>query len=136
MSIGFYDDARYRTRQTITFPDSGALNGTAASAADVSRQRVMFPVRVIDANGYYIAGGTDAGVLKLTLNKSLAGTGALEAFGTLVIGTQATLSTKNITVTETDLAADDEIVIQRAAGTSDKVANVRINVGVRERFVG
>jgi len=35
MGVGFYDDARYRTRNVLTLPASGSLAGTAAAAADV-----------------------------------------------------------------------------------------------------
>ncbi len=135
MGVGFYDDARYRTKNVLTLEPTGSLAGTAASAADVVRKKVMFPVRIIDAVGYYIAGGTDAGKEKLTINSSLAGTGALSAIGTMTIGTQATRTSKAVAVTETDLVAEDEIVIQRVAGTSAIVANVQVDIGYREVFV-
>ncbi len=129
-----YSDARYRTLQTRGFPTTGALNGTAAAAATLSQRQMLHPVRIISANAYYTAGGTDAGVLKVTINKSLAGTGAATVIGTLTIGTQATASFKSITITETNLTTGDVLLLQRLAGTSIIVADVLLEVGYREEF--
>ena len=136
MGIGFYDDARYRTRNVLTLPASGSLAGTAAAAADVVRKKVMFPIRIIDAVGYCSVGGTEtgAGVQTLTVNSSLAGTGDLVPLGTMTIGTQADLSSQAIAITECSLAAEDEIVIQRAIGTSTAVTDVQLDIGYREVF--
>lgn len=133
-SKGNYSDARYMAKQVLSFTTTGSLAGTESAAADLFRKQVMYPTRVLDAVGYYTAGGTDAGVLKVTINTSLAGTGALVAIGTMVIGTQATASSKAITVTETALTDGDQIVLSRAAGTSAIVADVLIDIAVREQF--
>lgn len=140
MSVGNYDSGRYATRQIIPNAAFGILKtaslaGTASSAATLGYPLVILhPIRVLSANAFYVAGGTDAGVEKVTINKSLAGTGAAEVIGTLTIGTQATNTSKTITITETALTTGDQLYLQRLAGTSAIVADVMITIGVREQF--
>lgn len=134
-SQGNYDDARYRAKQVLNFPATGSLVGSQAGVVVLFRKKVMYPTRILDGVGAYIAGGTDAAELQVTINTSLAGTGALVPIGTMVIGTQATQDNKDITVVETAIAAGDEIVLARAIGSSGIVADVQIDVAVREQFV-
>jgi len=132
--IGGYDDPKYRINSTLSFPATGSLAGTAAAAADLTRKKRATPTRIVDAVGVYIAGGTDADILAVTINTSLAGTGDLVPIGTMIIGTQATLDTVDIAVTETTLLVGDDIVLSRAIGTSAIIANVQIDLTVREGF--
>lgn len=134
MSIGNYDDAMYRTKSVISFPATGSLAGTAAAAAYLYKKKCPHAMTVADAAGYYVAGGTDAGVEKVVIGKSVAGTGTVTGIGTMTIGTQATAAVSDITITETDFDAGDVITLQRAAGTSAIVANVIVDLVVREKF--
>lgn len=139
MGQGYYDDARFRTLQMLSTADFGILKtaslvGTAAAAATLGYPvNILHPVRVISAKGYFVVGGTNA-VISLTLGKSLAGTGAVTAFGTLAIGTSAAATSKAFSLTETSFAAGDQLMLQRAAGTSTDVTDVKVDIAFRETF--
>lgn len=131
---GAYDDGRYGTKQVLSLRETGALNGTDASATEVAacRMTVMQPVTVKDFNAFCIAGGTNA-TRSITLGKSAAGTGAISAIGTISVGTSATGAVLDGSVTETNLSAGDDLVIT-TIGTSTTVENLSPNVMVVEHF--
>lgn len=129
-----YSDASYATKQELPLNASGALNGTAAAAATVSVHTFMRPVSVSDWNGRVIAGGTDAGVISLIVGKSVDGTGAVSAIGTMSLSTHAIDTVVDGSLTTTTFDSGDDIVIQRSAGTSTSVLNVEPVVHYTEQF--
>lgn len=133
MGIG-YANNRFHTNQTISFPTTGALNGTNAAAVEKDRHTFMHNATVTDWNIFYTAGGTQ-GTLSLLLAKSAAGTGAATAIGTIALGTQATGTIKDGSATETNFAAGDDLVILVAAGTATTVPDVLPRVNFKEHFV-
>lgn len=128
-----YSDDAFGVKQNLRLRASGVLNGTAASATELDRVKFMFPVIVKDWNIYYAAGGTNS-TRSVTIGKSVAGTGAVTAIGTIVIGTQATATTKDGSVTETTFDSGDALVFESAAGTSTTVENVVPNIFIVEAF--
>ena len=132
--IGGYDDAKFRVNTTLSLPSTGSLAGTDAAVTNLTKKKMSTASRIVDAVAVYTAGGTDASEEVLTINTSLAGTGALVPIGTMTIGTQATLDTVDIAVTETCLLVGDDIVLAKLAGTSAIVADVQIDLTVREAF--
>jgi hypothetical protein len=90
--------------------------GTAAADTVLLRLRTPRTITIDDATIVSPTGGTAAGPT-LLIGKSLAGTGAVENFGTHTFGTDADNTQADIAVTATDLAAGDDIVISVAAGT-------------------
>ena len=139
MAQGYYDDARYRTKQILPnaifgVAKTGSLVGTQAAAVQIGYPyKAMHPIRVISANAYFVVGGTND-VLKLALYKSLAGTGTATAFGTVAVGTTAEETFKDFSLTETSLTTGDTLILQRMLGTSTDVTDVMVSVGVREVF--
>jgi hypothetical protein len=134
-----YSDNSYATKQTIAVPDTGALNGTNASANTiVSRMTFMQPSTVTDFNVFMVAGGTMAGAA--IVGRSLAGTGATVALGTFV-GTGAISTVHDGAVvggTTCNFSKGDDIVIERAGGalgTTTTVENLRFYIQYRENFV-
>ena len=129
-----YSDESYSAKQIVAMPSTGALNGTAAAVADLSRMSFMQPVNVSDINVTFVAGGTNA-TTGIIVGKSLAGTGAVSPIGTVMTGTSALLSTKEGAVTATDFVTGDDLVIQRTIGTSTTVEEVIPYIQYRENFV-
>jgi len=129
-----YSDESYSAKQVVAMPATGALNGTAAAAADLSRMSFMQPVTVTDANVTFTAGGTNS-TTGIIIGKSAAGTGAVSAIGTIMTGTSGTLDTKEGAVTATDFETGDDLVIQRTLGTSTTVENMIPYIQYRENFV-
>lgn len=132
-----YSDNSYATKQTIAIPDTGALNGTAAGAAVVSRFTFMQPSELLDIQAFMVAGGTNANG-SITIGRSLAGTGATVALGTIAVGTSATgvvIDGAVVGGTTCYFNTGDDIVVERALGTTTTVENYRVFAQYRERFV-
>lgn len=130
-----YSDPSYGSQKVLRLEPTGALNGTDASATEVStcRTTVMQPIKVLDWNVHMVAGGTNA-TRSIVLGKSAAGTGVISAIGTIATGTIATNAIKDGSVTETDLDAGDDLVIT-TIGTSTTVENMLPSISYRERYV-
>lgn len=116
-----YDGAPTQVQQQINHsPNNTGLSvpGTAASDTVLLRLLVCNPMRV-KGTAYIrcITGGTAAGP-NITFGKSLAGTGAVAAFGTAAFGTNANGARVAAALTETSLDAGDEIVVSNLAGTA------------------
>ena len=115
---GGYADARYHTAQVMPISESTlTVAGTAASATELSRITAMTNIRALDINVPLKTGGTAAGPT-LLIGKSAAGTGTFAAFGTIAFGTQADNTVTDGALTETQISAGDDIIIQVAAGTA------------------
>ena len=119
-----YDDPSYRSKKQSPMPSTGALNGTVTSATSKSIITVMQPITLKDWNLSVTTGGVmiDTNVL---IGKSLAGTGAVSAIGTITLtGTKTALDVVDGSLTATNFSTGDDIVVQRAAGTETGVAVV------------
>ena len=80
-----------------------------------------------------MAGGTST-VKSLILNTKLAGTGANVGIGTIALGTDATGGVRDGALTETELAAGDDLMFT-FVGTDAIVADVRAHVTYVEAYV-
>lgn len=127
-----YSDPSYGSKKVFTFPATGSLAGTAA-ISEKARHTFMEPVTVTDMNVYFNAGGTTA-AQSFVLGKSLAGTGSFSGFGTIAVGTQATDSVKDGSVTETTFDTGDDIVLY-AGGTDTDVTDGIVRFQYKERYV-
>ena len=119
-----YDDPSYRSKKQSPMPSTGALNGTVTSSTSKSIITVMQPITLKDWNLSVTTGGVmiDTNVL---IGKSLAGTGAVSAIGTITLtGTKTALDVVDGSLTATAFSTGDDIVVQRAAGTETGVAVV------------
>ncbi len=128
-----YDDSRQR-QQIIHAPSATGLSvpGTAASATVILR----IPLAVDSVKLNYMrarltTGGTAAGPSVL-VGKSLAGTGAATTIGTLAFGTSADGAVVNVSLTNTEFDAGDEIVLTNAAGTAASTPVIVFSLGYRE----
>jgi len=129
-----YSDPRFGVAQTLPLNESGAINGTSASAVELGRLTVMGNVTLTDWNLRVKTGGT-AAQASILIGYSLAGTGAFTAIGTAALGTNADSTIIDAALTETNLSAGDDIVYQKTAATSAAAHNVQPVVHYRERFV-
>lgn len=128
----FYSDPSYGVKQVHTFPATGSLVGTAAISLK-GAHKFMHPVTATDVEVYFVAGGTTT-AQSFVVGKSLAGTGTFAGIGTIVVGTQATGTSKAGAVTETSFSTGDELQLY-AGGTAAIVANGVVSVQYRETFV-
>lgn len=129
-----YADPRFGASVALPLNESGAINGTNAAVGELGRYTLMEDSRLLDWNVRVKVGGT-AAQQSILIGYSLGGTGAFTALGTAALGTNADSTVIDGSLTETDLAAGDDVVYQRSAGTSAAVHNVQPVVQLRERFV-
>lgn len=116
-------------------PSTGSIAGTVTGVTNKSICTVMHPITVTDWQLCVTTGGVEIDTLIL-IGKSLAGTGAFSAFGTITVtGTRTALDVIDGSVTSTDLATGDDIIVARAAGTETGVAVVTPYIQYRETFV-
>lgn len=129
MSNFQYDDAKIR-QQIIHAPTSTGLSvpGTAATATVLLRIPLVSSLRVNSIRVRQTTGGTAAGP-NVVVGKSLAGTGAASAIGTVAFGTSADGAVATTTLTSTDFDAGDEIVLTNAAGTAASTPVVIFAIG-------
>lgn len=129
-----YSDPSYGSKKELRLNPSGALNSTESAATEIGRHTFMQPVTVTDGNIWFNAGGTNTDI-SVVFGKSAAGTGSVSAMGTAAIGTSATGSVKDGSLTSTDFSSGDDLVVQRAAGTSTTSEDVVPSIQYTERFV-
>jgi hypothetical protein len=129
MSTPKYDDAKNHA-QVVFCPNLTGLSvpGTAASATDLLRIPAAAQLHVNKARLRLLTGGTAAGPV-ITFNTSLAGTGAVAPIGTHTFGTSADGSVASVTLADTVLAANDELVIQNVAGTVAATPKIVFSIG-------
>ena len=149
----FYDDKSFGAMRQINMAGIAdvAVGSARSAAVVVNRKTMMANVTIKDFNIEVLAGATCTGtgsmpteVYTFTLNKSKAGTGALEALGTGTIGTGAQgaangsiLDCAVTSGTAAQLAIGDDLIFQANIGTSlgDASVQVRANVAYVERYV-
>ena len=132
-----YSDPTYGSKKQMPLAGEAiALNGTVTSTTDLARVTVMQPITVSDANVSILVAGTAVDT-NLLIGKSLAGTGAFAALGTITLtGTQTADSVIDATVTATSFSTGDDIIVARAAGTETETAIlVKPYVQYKETFV-
>lgn len=127
-----YSDPSFGSKKTMFLPATGSLVGTGAGT-EVGRLEVMEDCIATDWNLVTVVGGT-TGAVNVLIGKSLAGTGAFTAFGTVAIGTNASNVVIDAACTETTLNIGDHLVCQWA-GTSAMTTNVIPRIQYRETFV-
>ncbi len=116
-----YADATVRTRQQILHaPSATGLSVPGTAAADTVLLRIPMAANVTvsgTARLRMTTGGTAAGPT-ITFGKSLAGTGAVVAFGTNAFGTHANGATASVALVSTDFDPGDELIVSNVAGTA------------------
>ena len=130
-----YSDPSYGSRKILTMAATGSTVGTSAGT-DLAGSNTTTDVPITVGPGvelYYVAGGTSS-AKSLILNSKLAGTGANVALGTIALASNATSTTRAMTINVTDLAAEDDLMFT-FVGTDAIVANVVASVTYVERYV-
>lgn len=112
-----YDAAQFRANIPLVPSLTGlSVPGTAASATDLLRIPLAVGTKLNTLKMRMSTGGTAAGPT-ITVNSSLAGTGALVPIGTYAFGTNANGAVATLSFTSTEFANGDEVVISNVAGT-------------------
>lgn len=125
-----YADSRFGVPQMFDTPVTAALNGTVG-ATELFRYRFDHAAALTGIGVRFSVGGTDA-VRTIIAGKGTAG-GAITAFGTQLLGTQANNTTKSLSITG-NLEAGEELIIQQL-GTGAQPYVVSFQPYYRERFV-
>jgi hypothetical protein len=127
-----YDSGRVQAKKFLALGGVSVV-GTAASitALAPTQFRLPYACKITGANRISTTGGTAAGPTVL-LQHSLAGTGTWTSIGTAAFGTDADGTTSELSVTATDLAADDHIRLAIAAGTAAATHTVNFLVELNE----
>jgi hypothetical protein len=137
----FYDNHRYSGNQVIPMRQLAAQTSVIASDTIVARHTWMHAVTVKDWNlviksGDVLTGTADSESWIVSLGKSAAGTGAVAVMGSskmsavLQGGTYAANTVVDCTLTETDFAAGDDIVLQYEAGTALPAGTLQVDADV------
>lgn len=120
-----YDNARHQVRQLLVVGDALGFdfNVTGTNANDVESYRFRVPrkITIDEANVVFMTAATvaAANLSILSLKKSIGGTSGGAAFGTFqTAGTTADGTGAALTVTATDFAAGDHLIVAVAAGTN------------------
>jgi hypothetical protein len=115
-----YDGPTLVKQQLTHAPSATGLSVPGTAASDTVLLRIPI-VNSVTFNGSarirMTTGGTAAGPT-ITFGKSLAGTGAVAAFGTQAFGTDANGTTKTTSLTSTDFDFGDELIVSNLAGTA------------------
>ena len=125
-----YADSRFGVVHMFDTPLTGALNGTVA-ATELFRYRFQTAIALTGLGVRFSVGGTDA-VRTIIAGKGTAG-GAITAFGTALLGTQANNTTKELSIIG-NMEAGEELIIQQL-GTGAQPYNISFQPYYRERFV-
>lgn len=128
-----YDSSRQR-QQVLHAPSATGLSIAGTNAADAVLLRIPLAVDSVKLNYLRVrmtTGGTAAGPA-ITIGKSLAGTGAVTAIGTLTFGTSANGAVANASLTNTEFDAGDEVVVSVLAGTAASTPVIVFALGYRE----
>lgn len=108
-----------------------SVPGTAAAATVLVRLRIPQAVTVDGASIVMMTGGTAAGPT-VAIQKSLAGTGTATNVGTYNVGTAADNASADLTITNTNFAAGDHLLITNLAGTAASTPKVNLVVKWKE----
>lgn len=111
-----------------------SVPGTAASDTVLIRLRVPRAMTVDAASIVMQTGGTAAGPT-VAVQKSLAGTGTATNVGTYNVGTAADNTSAALTVTATNFAAGDHLLITNLAGTAASTPKANLMLEWKEAIV-
>jgi len=124
-----YDDPRFGVEQRFETEATGALNGTVG-ATELFRYRFKKAAVITAVHARFKAGGT-AATRQIIIGTAAAG-GSITAIGTAILGTQATNTTKDLSISGA-IAANEELIFQQL-GTDAIVYNVSFGVFYQEKF--
>lgn len=133
-----YDDARFGANKILAaFPISAALNGTAASSAQLTLASKLIPYKsVLNVLTVRFPVGGTAATLQLVVGTATpfaAGTmGAIGAIGTFAVGTLANETDLQFTLAGTVQAGD--AIILTTYGTTTAVYTAQSDVWGQELF--
>lgn len=108
--------------------------GTASANTTVFRYRIPRQMVIDEASVVALTGGTAAGP-SFILAKSLAGTGTAAGLATHAFGTNADGVGAALTVTATNFAAGDHLLLQTVAGTVASTPKANVMIGFRYDLV-
>ena len=111
-----------------------SIPGTAAADTVLIRLRIPRAMTVDAASIVMMTGGTAAGPT-VAVQKSLAGTGAAASIGTYNVGTAADNASAALTITATNFAAGDHLLIANLAGTAASTPKVNLMLEWKEAIV-
>lgn len=131
MAKAFYDELPL----AMVLGESGGITvaGTAAADAELLRIPINRDIKVEAIRMVAMTGGTADGPT-VQVQKSLAGTGAAEDIATQNVGTSADNTQFDLTVSATDLAEGDVLIVSNAAGTAASTPKVVLNIEYRYDF--
>jgi len=134
----FYDSDQYGVDQTLHIRSIANQTSVIASQTVIARHTFMKAVTVTDWNLRALVGATQtSGFTAISLNRSVAGTGSLSAFGTASLSTNANNTVVDDSVTANqNFDAGDDIVLAFDAGTAlpAGVFRVEADVNYRRRY--
>jgi hypothetical protein len=127
-----YSDPSFGSKKVLTMLNTAAMNGTATIAED---QRITFmqAVKVTDWQVTVTTAGNGTS-RDCIIGKSIGGTGAIVAYGTITVGTASADTVTDGSISELAFSAGDDIVIG-IGGTGATVAVVCPTVQYLEAFV-
>lgn len=137
-----YDNARHQVRQLLTVGDALGFDfnvtGTNASDVESFRFRVPRKITVDEATVVFMSAATvaAANLSIIALKKSTGGTSGGVAFGTFqTAGTTVDGTGAALTVTKTDFAAGDHLIVAVSAGTNATSGWLaQMLIGWKEKF--
>ena len=103
----------------VSMGESITFAGTVTSAAGIAStyMRIPFACKLVGATTAQEVGATAAGPT-IHIDRSVGGTGTFAALATHAFGTVASTAGEDITVTTTDIAADDVLRLEVQVGTT------------------
>ena len=137
-----YDDARHQVRSLLSIGDTlgFVFNTTGTNASDVGlfRFRVPRKITVDEATVCFMTAATVAAATLSTIaiQKSVGGTGTASVVGSYTtLGTTANNTAAALTVTSTDFAAGDHLIVACLAGTNATSGwKAQMLIGWKETF--
>ena len=137
-----YSNARHQTRNLLVIGDalgfSFNVTGTNTTIVASHRMRIPRKITIDEATAVFMSAATvaAANLNVLTLAKSVGGTGTVTAFGTFqTAGTTAANTSAALTVTATNFAAGDHLIVGVGIGTHATSAwKTQVVIGWKETF--
>lgn len=120
-----YDDGRFYTRQSVQISADPVANNDAAAV--LGRHKFFTAVKLLECRAY----PTTAGKADTSAIGVYNGTTSI---GSIAVGTGAAGTWVNASLTDTDFAADGELIFKSVAATETGVWEVAVDY--QERFTG